>query len=103
MTGKPIFDYPPERRAPEGEGCVTCGIMLEADAIGNYCSPECCEWEDRCVACERGPIWCQCEDTHCIDCSQQLSARDQERRLRTCHNCAEVRVEARRALPVRRL
>lgn len=64
MIGKPIFDYPPERKAPEGEGCVTCGIVLEADAIGNYCSPECCEWEDRCEDCQRGPTWCTCEYTH---------------------------------------
>ena len=46
MTGKPIFDYPPEHRAPEGEGCATCGIVLEADRIFDCCSPECCECGD---------------------------------------------------------
>ena len=35
MIGQPIFNYPPERKAPDGEGCATCGIVLEADAIGN--------------------------------------------------------------------
>lgn len=60
MIGRPIFDYPPEFRAPQGEGCLTCGIQLEADAIGSYCSPECCEWRDRCETCQRGPTWCTC-------------------------------------------
>lgn len=95
MTGRPIFDYPPERRAPEGEGCTTCGIVLEADAIGGYCSPECCEWSDRCEGCDRGPTWCQCEYTHCADCGASLSARDQERRFLTCRHCAGIRHQAR--------
>lgn len=92
MIGRPIFDYPPEYRAPEGEGCKTCGTILEADAVtGDYCSPECCEWPDRCEGCQRGPTWCQCEYTHCIDCGEPLSERDQEQRFRTCRGCAETR------------
>jgi hypothetical protein len=101
MTGKPIFDYPPERRAPEGEGCATCGIVLEGDAIDNYCSPECYEWPDRCIGCDRGQTWFECEYTHCIDCGKPLSSRDQEQRFRTCRGCAKVRVEARRAVTTR--
>jgi len=31
LRGKPIFDYPPERRAPEGEGCVTPTNSHEAN------------------------------------------------------------------------
>lgn len=95
MIGQPIFGYPPERSAPEGEGCETCGIVLEADAIGNYCSPECCEWPDRCAGCQRGPTWCTCEYTHCIDCGNPLSCRDQERCFRTCVYCASSRRAAR--------
>lgn len=104
MIGRPIFDYPPERRAPEGEGCATCGIVLEADAIGNHCSPECCEWPDRCEGCQRGPTWCECEVTHCVDCGAPLSDRDVERQLRTCPRCASVRRQIRHDLgPPRRL
>jgi hypothetical protein len=95
VIGKPIFDYPPERRAPQSEGCTTCGIVLEADAIGNYCSPECCEWPDRCESCDRGQTWCQCEYTHCIDCGDPLPNRDRERGFRTCKRCAEDRRQAR--------
>lgn len=95
MIGRPIFDYPPERHAPEGEGCTTCGIVLEADAIDNYCSPECCEWSDRCEGCDRGPTWCQCEYTHCIDCGEPLSARDQASGFRTCRGCARLRRQIR--------
>ena len=93
--GRPIFDYPPERRVPEGEGCVTCGIVLEADAVGNFCSPECCEWPDRCESCQRGPTWCTCEVTHCIDCGEELPVRDVQRQLRTCCTCAALRREVR--------
>ena len=98
MTGRPIFDYPPDRRAPEGEGCLTCGIILEADAIGSHCSPECIEWDDRCAGCQRGPSWCECEVTHCIDCGTALSPKFIAMRLHTCTGCAEVRQEVRRAL-----
>lgn len=101
--GRPIFDYPTDRRAPEGEGCLTCGIVLEADAIGSYCSPECCEWPDRCEACQRGLTWCRCEHTHCIDCGDPLAPRDIERRFRTCHGCAEQRRQIRFDVrPIRR-
>ena len=95
MTGRPILDYPLDRRAPEGAGCATCGIVLEADAIGNFCSPECCEWEDRCEGCQRGPTWCECEYTHCLDCGDPLRNRDRERGFRTCARCAEIRRDAR--------
>jgi len=95
LTGRPIFDYPPERKAPEGAGCLTCSIILEADAIGSYCSPECCEWADRCGGCQRGQTWCTCEYTHCIDCGEPLSERDQERRFRTCRGCTDTRHQAR--------
>jgi hypothetical protein len=98
MIGQPIFDYPAERRAPEGEGCETCGIVLEADAIGNYCSPECCEWPDRCLGCDRGQTWCTCECTHCLDCGNALSTRDVERQLRTCRACADGRLLVRHDL-----
>lgn len=99
MIGRPIFNYPPERRAPEGEGCVICGIVLEADAIGSHCSPECCEWTDRCDGCQRGPTWCECEYTHCIDCDDPLTSRDRERQFRTCKRCAKTRREARFGVP----
>ena len=102
MTGRPIFDYPPEWRAPEGEGCSTCGIVLEADAIGNFCSPECCEWEDRCQGCQRGPTWCECIYTHCIDCGEPLAERDQEQQFRTCRACAATRRDHAAALRARR-
>lgn len=95
MRGRPIFDYPPERRAPEGEGCVTCGIVLEADAIGDHCTPECCEWPGRCEGCQRGPTWCECEQTHCMDCGDPLPERDQARGFRTCAGCATIRRDAR--------
>lgn len=91
MSGRPIFNYPPERKAPEGEGCRTCGIVREADQLDSYCSPECYEWPARCEGCQRGPTWCQCEYTHCIDCGEPLSERDQEQRFRTCRGCAETR------------
>jgi hypothetical protein len=97
MMGRPIFDYPPEFRAPEGEGCRTCGIVLENDQINGYCSPECCEWSDRCDGCQRGPTWCECEITHCLDCGDPLSEGDVEHRFRTCPSCAATRVLARDA------
>jgi hypothetical protein len=95
MTGKPIFDYPPERKAPDGEGCETCGIVLEADAIGNYCSPECCEWPDRCASCQKGATWCTCEYTHCLDCGDPLPDRDRDACFRTCKHCAAIRRDTR--------
>ena len=95
MTGKPIFDYPADRRAPDGEGCATCEIVLEADAIDGYCSPECCEWADRCKGCDRGQTWCTCVHTHCIDCGEPLSNRDQDLRYQTCRACADIRQQAR--------
>ena len=99
MIGKPIFDYPPERKAPDGEGCIVCGIVLEADAIdGQHCSPECYEWPDRCQACQRGLTWCDCECTHCIECGEPLSERAQEARHRVCSVCVETQVQKR---PVR--
>lgn len=97
-TGRPIFNYPAERKAPEGEGCETCGIVLKADAISGHCSPECFEWADRCRVCARGQTWCSCEHAHCIDCGEALSPRDVERQLRTCRGCADVRLEVRRSL-----
>ena len=103
MIGRPIFDYPPDRRAPEGEGCVACGIVLEADAIGDYCSPECCEWPDRCEGCQRGPTWCTCEYTHCTDCGDPLRDRAKAALTVTCTRCAAIRREVRfDARPLRR-
>jgi hypothetical protein len=95
MIGRPIFDYPAERKAPEGEGCVTCGIVLEADRIDSYCSPECYEWPDRCEGCQRGPTWCECVYTHCAECGEPLSERDQENKFRTCRACAAIHRQAR--------
>ena len=61
LEGKPIFHVPPELKAPKGEGCQTCGIILENDCIlGTFCSPECAEYEERCLFCGRGPSWCAC-------------------------------------------
>lgn len=94
-TGKPIFDYPPEFRAPEGEGCTTCGIELLEDAIDSWCSPECAEWDDRCPGCERGPTWCECQVTDCIDCGNTLSDQSQLQGFRTCAGCAKIRQQVR--------
>jgi hypothetical protein len=98
MIGRPVVNYPAEFRAPEGEGCETCGIVLGADAIGGYCSPECCEWPDHCLGCDRGQTWCTCEHTHCVDCGTALSSRDVERQIRTCCGCADARLQIRLSL-----